>query len=243
MRGLAILLVMFYHMTITDPAGAGWLEHALVNTSALGATGVDLFFVLSGFLITGILFDTKQHHHYFRNFYIRRVLRIFPLYYAVLAFALVIMPALVAHVPQAHHKASRLLVSGSDWLWYASYTSNFLIAKAGAFRNGMLDVSWSLAIEEQFYVLWPPLVYCLSTKALKRACVGIVFFALVFRTAMWLAGYSWIQVYTVTPCRMDSLAIGGFFAVWVRTVSPQTTAVLRRARVWVGVLGGGVLAG
>src|SRR4051812_12885006 len=86
-RGLAITLVFFFHLlqSNNEPTGSGLIDFIL-KLRDTGWIGVDLFFALSGFLITGILFDTLHSKHYFRNFYIRRALRIFPLYYGVLLF-------------------------------------------------------------------------------------------------------------------------------------------------------------
>ena len=92
-RGLAILLVLFYHTTIVEP-GPWWATMLHATCRNFGWTGVDLFFVLSGFLITGILVDAKGRPNFLRNFYARRVLRIFPLYYAYLFAVLLIGPTL-----------------------------------------------------------------------------------------------------------------------------------------------------
>lgn len=94
-RGLAALLVIVHHFGFgTDPSYPRWAGRMLSYVASLGWTGVDLFFVLSGFLITGILLDAKGSEHYFRNFYARRVLRIFPLYYGVLLLTFLVLPLL-----------------------------------------------------------------------------------------------------------------------------------------------------
>jgi peptidoglycan/LPS O-acetylase OafA/YrhL len=150
---------MFFHMTMVPPIGT--LAVAWTNLCEHGALGVDVFFVLSGFLITGILLDTLARPHYFRNFYARRVLRIFPLYYAVLGFAFLILPRI------APSTAVRYAAVNREAIWYWLHLSNFAIARRGSFVHGILDVSWSLAIEEQFYLLWPALVWCVSLARLR----------------------------------------------------------------------------
>src|SRR5580704_8273950 len=140
-RGIAVLLVLL-HNTDVYPA----LHLHLI--SANGWMGVDLFFVLSGLLITGILLDTKESDGYFKNFYARRCLRIWPLYYSVLILMFVIVPHLR---PQDAHA---IFQRSSPWWAYPFFLQNFFVA-IPAQAAGPLGVTWSLAIEEQFYLVWP----------------------------------------------------------------------------------------
>ena len=208
LRGLAILMVMFYHQCIMDSAMP--VDRAFKMVCGYGAYGVDLFFVLSGFLITGILLDTKEREGYLRNFYARRTLRIFPLYYAVVFFSLAILPHL------NHPKLANFGRIAGDEIWYWTYLSNFSIAHAGQWRHGILDVSWSLAIEEQFYLVWPTVVLLLSTRALRRVCVGMICGAFLFRVALVLVGCPSISMRVLTPARLDGLAIGAWIAISCR---------------------------
>jgi peptidoglycan/LPS O-acetylase OafA/YrhL len=149
-RGIAILLVLVHHFTLFDPITSvgAWLGFVAL----LGWSGVDLFFVLSGFLITGILIDARTSDRYFISFYARRTLRIFPLYYLVVFLCFVVLP----YFPRWHE----LLVGHAnlpEWPYW-TYLVNFSIAERDAFQHGVLDVAWSLAIEEQFYLLWAVLV-------------------------------------------------------------------------------------
>ena len=208
LRGLAILLVLFYHQTILVSAAP--MDEWLARISAVGWIGVDLFFVLSGFLITGILYDAKGSANYFRNFYARRVLRIFPLYYAVVIFSLVVLPQL------GHYKAANFGRIAGDEIWYWVFLSNVSIAAAGQFRHAILDISWSLAIEEQFYLIWPLVVLFFSRSALLKICLGCIAFSLGLRIVLVLTGVSPIAVYVLTPCRLDGLAVGALLALSVR---------------------------
>src|SRR5882724_7528646 len=131
-RGIAILLVMLHNQRETFPSLH--LDRLFAN----GWMGVDLFFVLSGFLITGILVDTKRSEGYFRNFYARRCLRIWPLYYSVLVFMFVIVPLL--RPSDAHTVFDR----SSPWWSYPLFIQNFLIP-IPTNAAGPLAVTWSLA--------------------------------------------------------------------------------------------------
>lgn len=219
LRGLAILLVLIYHQTVM--ASNTDLDRAFLHVTHLGWCGVDLFFVLSGFLITGILFDTKGSDHYFRNFYARRTLRIFPLYYAVVFFSLIVLPAVgrMGLVPP-EKIANFGRIEGNE-VWYWLYLSNFSIAYEGRFLHAILDISWSLAIEEQFYLLWPTVVFFFARKALMRVCIALVLAAIAWRTALLLgfergAFTNPIGIYVMTPGRLDALAIGAWVALAVR---------------------------
>jgi peptidoglycan/LPS O-acetylase OafA/YrhL len=173
-----------------------------------GWIGVDLFFVLSGFLITGILCDTKDSGSYFRTFYIRRCLRIFPLYYATLFVFLVVLPWIFA-------SDGRLQYLTEHAVWYWTYLSNVLVARIGWHPLGMLDHFWSLAVEEQFYLVWPIVVALTSRDRLRQICVALIVGSLVARIGLRLGGYE-VASYVLGPTRMDALAVGGILAVTAR---------------------------
>src|ERR1700722_19007102 len=105
LRGIAILLVMFHHFTVIQPRSP--MESYLYRVSEFGAQGVDLFFVLSGFLITGILIDSKRNEHFFRTFYLRRALRICPVFYLLIAFSFCVLPVLFKAFPEYSYKLAR----------------------------------------------------------------------------------------------------------------------------------------
>jgi peptidoglycan/LPS O-acetylase OafA/YrhL len=173
-----------------------------------GWIGVDLFFVLSGFLITGMMYDAKGNSHYFRNFYARRCLRIFPLYYIALIVLLGVVPRLVdlgqGFVPSRTSAAA-----------YATYLSNVWIARHGWSTSGLVGHFWSLGVEEQFYVVWPVVVLMTNRRTLLRVCEISIVCALVVRIALRFWAYD-DAAYVITPARMDALAIGAFLAVSVR---------------------------
>jgi peptidoglycan/LPS O-acetylase OafA/YrhL len=208
-RGLAILLVTGYRFW-EGPVGEAVPSDPLSHFFSLGFRGVDLFFVLSGFLITGILFDARQKPHYFRNFYMRRTLRIFPLYYAVLAVTLVLLPL-------AGWSTSRLFPEAQQdqaWLWL--YGANVLQSLRGEWCLGAFNHFWSLAVEEHFYLLWPLVIYCCSRRSAMIACGSVVGIAVMARTLWLLGGGNDVAAETFTLLRMDALAIGGLLALAVR---------------------------
>ncbi|HEX6812498.1 MAG TPA: acyltransferase [Planctomycetota bacterium] len=200
-RGLAILLVVVMHSTLfgcrlpgVEPLGD---DHVLVSLALLGWCGVDVFFVLSGFLITGILLRSKEQPHYFRNFYARRALRIFPLYYAVIVLLLFVLP--------------RAPTTTAEKLSYLLYYQNLSFAFVGPDPDLARLVTWSLAIEEQFYLVWPAIVFFASRRALVVLCAIAIAVAWTLRFVAVAQGFE--HTHFVTPCRMDALAAGALLAL------------------------------
>lgn len=227
LRGIAILLVMLHHFMVIDPQQL-W-ERWVVFSTHFGWSGVDLFFVLSGFLITGILLDARHSPHYFRSFYARRVLRIFPLYYAVLIVALVLLPI----VP--HPKIDVVAGAGGRDIFYWTFLSNWSMALDDAFHNRILAPTWSLAIEEQFYLIWPLVVLACGCKRLLWLCPLLAMSSLALRLTMlhyFDAGNT--AVYVLTPCRFDSLALGAWSASLVRHTHLSNGWL--RALPWIAAL-------
>jgi peptidoglycan/LPS O-acetylase OafA/YrhL len=209
-RGLAIVMVMVGHFWLGARPRNG-LESGLFTFLQNGWIGVDLFFVLSGFLITGILLDAKGSESYFRNFYARRFLRIFPLYYGFLIAFFIIAPMLV----HADANGPFAVARGSQ-IWFWTYTVNYLSLVKGAHIPEGLNHFWTLAVEEQFYLIWPAVVFFASRGTLKRICLGLVAAALAFRIGLRFTDYYHTGGLVLTPARIDTLAIGAWLAAMVR---------------------------
>jgi peptidoglycan/LPS O-acetylase OafA/YrhL len=213
MRGLAILLVLFMHLAgpEVDPSilHGSAIERIYGKIAAVGDCGVDLFFVLSGFLITRILLRARATEGALRSFYVRRVLRIFPLYYASLAAAFFVMPALLPVTPAvAHVQANQI------WLWL--YGGNVATGLFGIWFSGdwlLLTHFWSLAVEEQFYLVWPLLVLWLPPRQLLRVCGFLTISAFALKVALLQTHWK-NAAYLLTPCRFDGLSLGAAVAVF-----------------------------
>jgi peptidoglycan/LPS O-acetylase OafA/YrhL len=202
-RGAAILGVLLLHATsrLAAPELAG-PALALKRVFGLGWTGVDLFFVLSGFLITGILADARESPRYFRSFYLRRALRILPLYYGFLLVLFTLAAAWHERVPPGGQ------------LWYWLHLQNFHSPSGPPLEFGAH--LWSLAVEEQFYLVWPAAMFVLSRRGAVRTCVACLGLTLAFRLAAWRMGVDLHHLYFWTPARLDGLAVGALLALLAR---------------------------
>jgi peptidoglycan/LPS O-acetylase OafA/YrhL len=205
-RGLAILAVMLHHGAWRFPLwnhpaqAVAWLLY-------LGWSGVDLFFVLSGFLITGILLDSRGALNYFRSFYARRALRIFPLYYVFLSAAFVFFPVVVT--------ADWMPVNGDRWLYFC-YLTNWEVLWKGPWRHTVMAHLWSLAVEEQFYFCWPLVVWMLRPRTLLPTLLAGEA-AVICGRIWWVLGHGPSEAVAIaTVTRMDGLLLGAVCAVLVR---------------------------
>lgn len=205
-RGLAILAVLFVHsyQLVTVLLSAETADF-IRRFGEAGVFGVDLFFVLSGYLITSILLRRKSEPHYFRNFYARRFLRLFPLYYGFLLVVALIVPVI--------HRltlSTAPLYNGS-WWWYVLYLSNWKTGNGA--QDPFLGHFWSLAVEEQFYLIWPAVVWFLSRRHLAFTCVAIIIGATGLRVYLSFHGVDWLPLYRWTVTRFDVLAFGALTAI------------------------------
>jgi peptidoglycan/LPS O-acetylase OafA/YrhL len=221
-RGLAILLVVAWHyFGGMFPAAPGTWGAYLHVPFRLGWTGVDCFFVLSGFLIGGILLDSRRSPRYFRTFYARRFYRILPLWFAVLTLfeSAVVMNRCWGYF------AGSVLVQQPCPIWsYLSFTHNWWMVfvppgSQGRAANGV-GVSWSLAIEEQFYLTLPLLIWILPRQVLLYLVPALVMAAPIFRQILARTGAlpgGETDNYFLSPCRQDALYLGVWAALLVRT--------------------------
>ncbi|MES1226132.1 MAG: acyltransferase [Bacteroidota bacterium] len=204
LRGIAITFVLLYHnFNFTDRFFFGWL-------------GVDLFFVLSGFLITSILLNSLDKPHYFRNFYVRRALRIFPLYYLVLIIFFVFFPLLNLFMERTEY-----FIHYQLWFWF--YLQNWLVSfRTPPSGSNMLVHFWSLAVEEQFYLIWPFIIFFLrKTKVLLIFMVSFLFLVVTTRGIVYSYHFTDVNypaLYTFT--RVDGICIGAIIAL-LRKIDPH----------------------
>lgn len=231
-RGVAVLMVMASHyagsmsvlgLTAIDrlPFRFGW-------------AGVDVFFALSGFLITGILLDAKGRPGFFRNFYARRVLRICPLYYA----AILVVFGLRAWLgPDSAWGATGSLLAPGSLLWPAVYLENAAIALDGPLQTGILTHYWSLAVEEHFYLAWPLLVWACSRRMLGLVAAAAVVGSVLARAAAYAAGADPLWVMGLTPLRLDGLALGALASLALRSGWPVARRTWAAGLVFFGTCG------
>ena len=198
-RGVAILVVLAHNLH-------GFTSPPFSSLTRFGWMGVDLFFVLSGFLITGILLDTKSSKNYFRNFYARRSLRIWPLYYSILVLMFVAVPLIR---PQ---NAAEIFHRSQPWWSYPFFLQNFLVGEPSA-SAGPLGVTWSLAVEELFYLGWPLFVRFFSAKWLQTVAWMVLLFSPLLR--LYFVSRHWL-VYSSPFCRADGIMAGVLLALLVR---------------------------
>ena len=225
LRGVAVAVVVVHNLRrIIEPQGdtASLLWVQLLDR---GWIGVQLFFVLSGFLITRILLRSRAAENYYSGFFARRALRILPLYYAALLLWLVVLPAIGWEFP--HDKSTDAYL----WVFLSNWVQPF-------HTGGALIHFWSLAVEEQFYLVWP-----LAIRRLRALpfCLAVAALSLAIRLAMVVSGVLSEAVYEWTVCRMDALALGAAVAAWAEE-PPQLAKLLSRAFLrwspWIVLLAG-----
>jgi peptidoglycan/LPS O-acetylase OafA/YrhL len=226
LRGLAILLVLIFHAEPVAPSALVGVVHQLW-------LGVDVFFVLSGFLITGILWDTRDDKGYFGRFYGRRVLRIWPAYLLTLIFAFLVMPILKRIVGGPLMEIPKEALG----LWPYLLMIQNLFAKALA-ASAILAVSWSLAIEEQFYLVWPAAIRYASRRVAQPILLGGLLLAPVLRLCAMHHGMPQVAIYYNPLTHGDGLLCGAIIAIWLRSARPKRgTLLLSGAALLLGGLG------
>lgn len=215
-RGLAALGVMIGHLLVGTARTP--LEQMASHVAATGEHGVDLFFALSGFLITGILYDSLHDQRFFRKFYARRVLRIFPLYYGVLLLFL------LAGITQTRMYHAQLLS-------LSLYLQNTNLVAPPTWASGVTDSLpllhfWSLAVEEQFYLIWPLAVFVLRKRErILAASIALCLVAYFARVITLQEGGDPTWLNAATFLRMDTLLVGAALAMMLR--GPRRESVLR----------------
>jgi peptidoglycan/LPS O-acetylase OafA/YrhL len=235
-RGLAILMVLAVHSF--NYSGPSPLGRALDSVARAGWMGVTLFFVLSGFLITGILLDTRDRQHFLRDFYARRALRIFPLYFAFLAVYLFVVP----WIPYASDR----LPQPRTALYYWTYLANMQEWLSGVTAtHSPLGALWSLAVEEQIYLVWPFLILLVTGRRLPTLWLTLGGCSFVWRAWTRFTAQSIESSYAWSPANLEAFAAGALvawllrnerarLAAWARPAALVTGACMATLWVWLG---------
>ena len=232
LRAIAVIMVFFQHYGAGHTFIFGW-----------GWTGVDIFFVLSGFLITGILYDSQNKVHRYRDFYVRRTLRIFPLYYFIWAVIFLMAPFahwqwnfrwglwpaylgnyarfFFLHQPGDPYRFDKLTFGAPVSTWFG-YPFHLYI---GHF--------WSLCVEEQFYLIWPFVVYQVRKReSLIKICLAVIVLSPIARAVLSMTASPQLLrmelFYRSLPTRLDALLIGGLIALMLRGPEEGMVRRLRR---------------
>jgi peptidoglycan/LPS O-acetylase OafA/YrhL len=215
LRGLAVLAVVLYHCETRLPYPP---IHRVVQW---GWAGVNLFFVLSGFLITGIILDSRDDPHFFRNFYARRSLRIWPVYVLLLLLVFVLVPLTFDGFWSAVYQTRH-----APWLYLVLFVQNLFVLTL----PGTIGPTWSLAIEEQFYVIWAPVA-----RAVRNGHLLVALLLVALASPFVRAANHGALTPTHTLIHLDGLAFGSMIAVALRTVRWTQIAFQRIAIVAMGL--------
>lgn len=242
LRGFALVMILVFHAVSQEGEyAAGTFLYYLQRSFGMGWTALDLFFVLSGFLIGGILMDARESYSYFKTFYVRRLLRIVPVYF-VWVFLYVLMAAFASDlVVKFSNSGLRPPLNFSVWSHFLFLQNSFnfhFFGLAGAWFGHL----WSLAVEEQFYLVAPLVVRFVPPRHLKWILAATVLLAIFARVYFRFISHMEVTAITTrTVCRMDSLAIGMLAAVLVRSESASgwLRANLHYLRALLAVLAAG----
>jgi peptidoglycan/LPS O-acetylase OafA/YrhL len=227
LRGVAVTMVLASHICTQLPWG-GRFRNVLLRLLTVGWIGVDLFFVLSGYLITTLLLDRRHGRRPLLDFYARRALRILPLYFLVVG-TIVIVSALAKDRPPEVEE----LLARQGWLWVNATNVVEALDDRWVFDTPWYGAShfWTLAVEEQFYLVWPLLVLFLGERSLLRLCAGLLGGCLLLRIGCLLLGVPTRSIYVLTPTRLDALAAGALVALVLRDPAARQRAVVHAQRI------------
>jgi peptidoglycan/LPS O-acetylase OafA/YrhL len=216
-RAVAMLMVLYWHCfnNLIHTRNSTILNF-IKKSSSYCWSGVDLFFVLSGFLLGGILFKNKGSKNYFKAFYIRRFCRVFPVYYLYFFIFIILFYS------SLNYKIPWLFENTLPMWSYATYTQNFVMAQQVTLGSHGMVSTWSLAVEEQFYLIIPVLIFIFSKRAI------LILFSILFVLALLLrfSSSNWIESFALIQCRADSLLIGVLSALL--TTNDKTLAFCKK---------------
>ena len=232
LRGIAVCMVLIWHFTgaLIDHRLGPW-SYWLTRVTILGRTGVDLFFVLSGFLITSIVIHrTQSPSKFLASFYVRRALRIIPPYTLLM---LIFWAVVLAGVRTSAFN------DDTPWWRHATFTQNFWMIDAGRWGPNAISVTWSVVIEEHYYLFFPLLAIVTPTRHLPLLLVVVAVLSCIFRAASYQGPATGLASYIHTLSRLDGLAVGGLVAYgWRDPNFAAWYARWRRTLLWLLVAAG-----
>lgn len=234
LRGVAALLVLLHHWGLSsgvlEVVGWGSPLGRLLNG---GWIGVDLFFVLSGYLITDHLLDKREAPHYLRAYFARRLLRIVPLYVVFLVFYLWAVTPAAESLGLGRYLPAGLDRARASWPWLFTFTANLWAAVIGRRLGGALEPVWSVCVELHYYLLWPFLVRTLAPRQLVLAMLPLLAGAALLRIGLASLGVDDGAIYSSTPTRLDAVFVGTALAAAQR--DPVRLAWLQKHALWLFV--------
>jgi peptidoglycan/LPS O-acetylase OafA/YrhL len=241
-RGLAILLVLIFHYVFDLSVRYAKLDWQIkfVQSLRLCWSGVDLFFVLSGFLIGGILLDAKYSASYYRTFYLRRLHRIVPIYFISIAIFII---GIYCAGPSPPAPLADLFNRQIPLWSFPLFLQNIFMTLQHRYGSGWMAVTWSLAVEEQFYLMLPFAVRRLSSRGILGFAIGMILVAPTVRLVLERLGANGLAPYTLLPCRADALGFGLLAAILCRNRSAWMWLAANRRYVYAAfmVLGAGLV--
>ena len=209
------MVVVFHYLEQQGTVAGGGLTPILQRVVLMGWSGVDLFFVLSGFLIGGILVDARNSPSYFRTFYTRRFFRIIPIYYLwILAY--IVLVGVAGSALRARSNSGLIMPLGAPIYSHFLFLQNLMVIPFTGLAGAWFAHLWSLAVEEQFYLVSPLVVRLLSVRLLTIFLACVIAAAPLLRVALLAEHVDTWLVNVLMPCRADSLAIGMLAAVFWR---------------------------
>jgi len=232
LRSLAIVSVLLFHYVnnAIEPQQANSVDRILRAMTSFGWIGVDLFFVLSGFLITRIILDNIRTANFFKVFYIRRSLRIFPIYFLLLLLYVIISQIIT------NKEGLKMFQYPIPVWYYALYIQNYAMGVQHNFGPQFLTPTWSLAVEEQFYLVFPFLIYLCRKQFRIPLMLTLVLIAILTRSFLHTNFYAY---YTWLPSRIDSLTVGALLATIKTTdyFKARVSAIVGSAKMKYALIG------
>lgn len=224
-RGIAILLIILWHYgnNLIQNDAFTWAPYFKIATQ-YGWGGVDLFFILSGFLLGGLLINNRDSEYYFSTFYVRRACRIFPIYFITIAFTY-----FLAYYEIGGSYYENFVLKKVPLWSYLTFTQNIFMALRESLGNGWIAHTWSLAVEEQFYLILPLFLFLFNKRTQIIMMIVFIFLGPFFR----YFSHNWHESFNLLHCRIDALFAGVLIAYVIK--SKNTSNAIIKNLKWVQI--------